>query len=127
MIAIAAVVKKRREKKRKDAICRRAYSHRSTTLSATTVIFHIIIKGPKMLSTTTSQSERLDEMGTRSTKGSMKKANELKEPISKRRLTTREKIILLHASKLHGSCFPPWTSPPVSLDFEQDSGQPYFM
>ena len=78
-----------------------------------------------MLSTT-SQSERLTEKGTRS-KGSMKKANELKEPISERGLTTREKIILLHASKLHGSRFPPWTSPPVSLDFEQDSGQPYFM
>ena len=52
---------------------------------------------------------------------------ELEEPISIRELTTREKIVLLEASKLHGSRFPPWTSPPVSSDFERQSGQPYFM
>ena len=79
-----------------------------------------------MLSTTT-QSERPSERRTRSGNGSTKKANELKEPISERGLTTREKIILLQASMLHGSRFPPWTSPPLSLDFEQVSGQPYFM
>ena len=79
-----------------------------------------------MLSKTT-QSESPSERETRSIKGSMKKANELKSPISQRTLTTQEKIILLQASKLHGSCFPPWTSSPVSLDFEQVSGQPLFM
>lgn len=57
---------------------------------------------------------------------SVKKANELKEPISERELTTREKIILLEASKLHGSRFPPWTSSPMLSDFEKLSGQPYF-
>lgn len=52
---------------------------------------------------------------------------ELEEPIAVRKLTTREKIVLLEASKLHGSRFPPWTSPPIYSDFEQQSGQPYFM
>ena len=65
--------------------------------------------------------------GQTSVGGARKKANELKEPISQRELTTREKIIILEASKLHGSRFLPWTSPPVSSDFEQLSGQPYFM
>lgn len=62
-----------------------------------------------------------------SIRGSVKKANALKEPLSERELTTREKIILLEASKLHGSRFPPWTSPPTSSEFEPVAGQPCFM
>ena len=62
-----------------------------------------------------------------SEKARMDNADELKEPRSERILTTREKIILLQSSKLHGSCFPPWSSPPLSSDFEQKSGQPYFV
>lgn len=73
-----------------------------------------------------SSLEGSSEKGRRSVRGSGKKANELKEPISERDLTTREKIILLEASKLHGSRFLPWTSSPVSSDFEQSSGQPDF-
>ena len=73
-----------------------------------------------------SLHEGSSEKGDRSVRGPVKKANELKEPISERESTTREKIILLEASKLHGSRFPPWTSPPVSSDFELLSGQPYF-
>lgn len=71
--------------------------------------------------------EGSSEKGQRSVTGSVTKANKLKEPISERELTTPEKIILLEASKLHGSRFPPWKSPPVALDFEQLPGQPYFM
>ena len=68
-----------------------------------------------------------DEIGQRSIRGAGKKVNELKEPISKRDLTTREKIIVLEASKLHSSRFLPWISPPISSVFEHLSGQPYFM
>ena len=57
---------------------------------------------------------------------SVKKANKLEASISQRKLTTREKIILLEGSKLHGSRFPSWTSP-VPSDFEQLPGRPYFM
>lgn len=63
----------------------------------------------------------------KSIKGSGKNANELKEPLSQRELTTREKIVLLEASKLHGSRFPPWTSPPNPSHFERLVAQPYFM
>lgn len=35
-----------------------------------------------------------------------------------RAFTTREKIILLEGSKLHGFVFPPWTAPPISSEFE---------
>lgn len=40
------------------------------------------------------------------------------KPEAKRALTTREKIILLEGSKLHGFVFPPWTSTPRSSEFE---------
>lgn len=75
-----------------------------------------------------SRLEGLSQQEQRSVRRCVKKANELKEPISEgRELTTREKIIILEASKLHGSRFLPWTSPPTSSDFEQLSGQPYFI
>lgn len=75
-----------------------------------------------------SRLEGLSQQEQRSVRRSVKKANELTEPISEgRELTTREKIIILEASKLHGSRFLPWTSPPTSSDFEQLSGQPYFL
>lgn len=75
----------------------------------------------------TSPLEEPIENLMRSVRESVKEAIELKEPMSERELTTREKIILLAVSKLHGSRFPPWTSPPLSSDFEQPSGQPCFM
>lgn len=39
-------------------------------------------------------------------------------PVSSRRLTTREEIILLEGSKLNGFTFPPWVHPPDSSEFE---------
>lgn len=48
----------------------------------------------------------------------------LKAPHSSRQLTTREQIILLEGSKLHGTVFPPWKSPPEPSEFEILEGQP---
>ena len=46
----------------------------------------------------------------------------LKAPISNTSLlTTREKIILLQGSKLHGSVFPPWKEPPAVAEFEGEN------
>ncbi|KAF7713485.1 Calpain-like protease palB/RIM13 [Penicillium ucsense] len=42
----------------------------------------------------------------------------LEPPISKRRLTTREQIIILEGAKLNGFIFPPWERPPSPLDFD---------
>ena len=47
----------------------------------------------------------------------------LKEPCSSRQLTTREQIIVLEGSKLHGAVFPPWKSPPEAFEFELQKGQ----
>ena len=47
----------------------------------------------------------------------------LKEPFSGRQLTTREQIIVLEGSKLHGVVFPPWKSPPEASEFELRKGQ----
>ncbi|KAJ5719029.1 hypothetical protein N7493_007484 [Penicillium malachiteum] len=46
-------------------------------------------------------------------------------PTSKRRLTTREEIILLEGAKLNGFIFPPWGSPPSAVEFVAHEGQPY--
>lgn len=54
--------------------------------------------------------------------GSRSKKSEVK-----RALTTREKIILLEGSKLHGFVFPPWTSPPSRSEFELGVGHTLFM
>ena len=44
-------------------------------------------------------------------------AQNFTEPQSKRQLNTREKIILLGSSKLHGCVFTPWSSEPEASDF----------
>lgn len=82
---------------------------------------------PNMTGQTASPLQKSSGKGMRSVSESVKKANKLKEPISERELTIREKIILLEASKLHSARFPPWTSPPLPSEFEQMSGQPHFM
>lgn len=45
------------------------------------------------------------------------KGKDLEEPTPKRDLTTREKIVLLEGSKLHGQIFPPWTTSPNQSEF----------
>lgn len=40
------------------------------------------------------------------------------EPISRRKLTTAEKIIVLKASYINGGKYPPWQTNPTAADFE---------
>jgi calpain-7 len=42
----------------------------------------------------------------------------LKEPVSKRKLSTREEIIILESAKLNGFLFPPWNEAPDPQEFE---------
>lgn len=51
----------------------------------------------------------------------------LKEPLSTRTLSTREQILLLQASKLHGCRFPPWEDLPAASEFELGEAQSLFM
>jgi calpain-7 len=50
----------------------------------------------------------------------------LKEPLSTRKLTTRENIILLEGAKLNGFIFKPWTDPPSSDEFSHKDGEQLF-
>lgn len=47
-------------------------------------------------------------------------------PTCKRKLTTRESIILLEGSKLNGALFKPWTTTPSADEFEVKHGQNLF-
>jgi calpain-7 len=51
----------------------------------------------------------------------------LKQPTSKRKLTTREEIILLEGSKLNGFVFLPWNDDPLPEEFELKEGQELFV
>ena len=50
------------------------------------------------------------------------KRKTLEEPVPNRVLTTREQIILLEGSKLHGLLFPPWKVAPEPAEFELPVG-----
>ncbi|KAI4092102.1 MAG: hypothetical protein LQ339_007998 [Xanthoria mediterranea] len=50
----------------------------------------------------------------------------LREPLPSRQLSTREQIILLNSSRLYGSRFPPWQSPPGMAEFELGVDQTMF-
>lgn len=52
---------------------------------------------------------------------------DMKHPVSKRILTTREKIILVEGSKLNGFKFPIWEQPPDQAEFELRDGQAQFV
>lgn len=54
-------------------------------------------------------------------------AKSLKAPISERTLTTREEIILLESSKLHGFVFPPWKAEPEADAFQMSSDRELFV
>jgi hypothetical protein len=47
------------------------------------------------------------------------RGRQLKAPSSLRTLSTREEVILLEGSKLHGFIFPPWQSDPSEEAFEK--------
>ena len=51
----------------------------------------------------------------------------LQEPLSERELSTREKIILLESSKLHGEIFPPWKAAPDQAEFDLPPGISQYM
>lgn len=51
---------------------------------------------------------------------------QLKEPSCTRVLSTREQIILLEASRLHGYRFPPWKTSPDPRDFEPSADHMIF-
>ncbi|KAL8963606.1 MAG: hypothetical protein Q9193_000149 [Seirophora villosa] len=52
---------------------------------------------------------------------------ELREPLSTRIPSTREQIIILEASKLHGCRFPPWVASPEASEFELGEAQSLFV
>ena len=54
------------------------------------------------------------------------KVEELKQPVPTRILSTREQIILLQGSKLNGSIFPPWKTPPDVSEFVLEDGSELF-
>ena len=45
----------------------------------------------------------------------------LEEPSSRRKLTARERILILEGSKLHGSIFPPWSKTPSTSEFNESA------
>lgn len=49
-----------------------------------------------------------------------------RSPVPRRRLTTREEIILLEGAKLHGFIFPPCNRPPDPDEFELKGGGQLF-
>lgn len=49
----------------------------------------------------------------------------LQPPMSKRKLTTREEIIILEGAKVNGFIFPPWDGPPTLDEFRARDGQPF--
>ena len=54
-------------------------------------------------------------------------AANLKLPVSNRELSTREQILLLQGSKLHGCLFPPWKTPPAADEFRLKHGEDCFV
>lgn len=50
-----------------------------------------------------------------------------KEPVSTRKRSNRESIILLKASAVNGFKFPPWEKTPVSEEFTAANGAPSFV
>lgn len=49
----------------------------------------------------------------------------LRIPCSRRNLSTREEVILLEGSKLHGLIFPPWVAEPDENEFAASDGDIY--
>lgn len=53
--------------------------------------------------------------------------HKLQSPVSTRKLTTREEIILLEGAKLNGFIFPPWVGPPKPEEFQREEGEELFL
>lgn len=74
-----------------------------------------------------AQAERLKTNRDTSTKSGLRKEPwELsKAPVSTRKLTTRENIILLESSKLNGFIFKPWATDPPPNEFSLQDREPF--
>ncbi|KAJ9615333.1 cysteine protease [Cladophialophora chaetospira] len=74
-----------------------------------------------------AQAERL-KLGqdAKPTPTKARRRTNLKAPVSTRKLTTRENIILLEGAKLNGFLFRPWTGPPSPAEFSHQDDEPLF-
>ncbi|XHF98226.1 hypothetical protein AWENTII_001791 [Aspergillus wentii] len=73
-----------------------------------------------------TRAERIKETKNWKSTAGDNNAPGLRTPVSTRKLTTREEIILLEGAKLNGFIFPPWVSSPSPEEFEQDRGNRLF-
>lgn len=74
-----------------------------------------------------AQAERLKDSHGDSPPIGVSRKQDLKPPSSRRKLTTRENIILLEGSKVHGLLFKPWTKPPSAEEFILQDGESLFV
>lgn len=65
-----------------------------------------------------SRAEIIKTSGKWKTPGLGGKGPVLKEPVSSKKLSTREEIIILESAKLNKFVFPPWKEAPDSKEFE---------
>lgn len=72
-----------------------------------------------------AQAERL-KVSRGSPSPVVSRKQDLISPSSTRKLTTRENIIILEGSKLHGMIFKPWTKPPSPDEFSLNNGDEPF-
>ena len=108
----------------------------SATLKATVESAELYMQALK-LSDTPSDRPRLDAKckvlinqaeQLKRTQDGRPRANAPSEPpMSPRKLTTRENIIVLEGSKLNGCVFKPWDKPPPADDFVLRSGEDSFV
>ena len=66
-----------------------------------------------------TRAERIKAAADWQTVARQKPVSKLQPPASKRKLTTREEIIVLEGAKLNGFIFPPWDRAPGPAEFEQ--------
>lgn len=66
-----------------------------------------------------TRAERIKASADWQSAARQKPVSKLQPPTSKRKLTTREEIIVLEGAKLNGFIFPPWERPPALVEFEQ--------
>jgi hypothetical protein len=66
-----------------------------------------------------TRAERIKAAADWQSAARQKPVSKLQPPTSKRKLTTREEIIVLEGAKLNGFIFPPWERAPTPVEFEQ--------
>ena len=88
----------------------------------------LLLEKAEFLKTATESGRTVDLTSTKHPRIETTAASglELQEPRSSRTLSTREQIILLESSKLHGFLFPPWRGSPSDSEFHLNPGEPQF-